>query len=108
MHEPKTDLGTQGSLSKLVQRQHILKQLENRDCTLEEFAAQHGLTRKSLYTLRHKKVETTEDLLDSRHFAKGRPVRRDDRAVSWALAYKEAHPHQCRGWLSAEPSTQPE
>lgn len=92
MHAPKTTLGSAESLSKLVQRQHILKELENRECTLEEFAAQHGLTRKTLYTLRHKKVESTADLLDSRYFAKGRPARRDDRAISWALAYKESHP----------------
>lgn len=92
MPAPKTNLGTAGSLAKVVQRQHILKELETRDCTLEEFAAQHGLTRKTLYNLRKKKVEATEDLLDARHFGRGRPARRDDRSMAWALSYKESHP----------------
>jgi hypothetical protein len=92
MHTPRTTLGTASSLAKILQRQHLLKALENRDCTLEEFAIRHGVTRKTLFNLRKKEVESSEDLLDARHFAKGRPARRDDRAMSWALAYKESHP----------------
>ena len=92
MHAPKTELGNSNSLSKLVQRQHLLKALETRDCTLEEFASKHGLTRKTIYNLRKIKVEKTEDLLDTRHFGKGRPARRDDRSIACALAYKELHP----------------
>ena len=89
---PKTNFGNSKSLQKIVRRQNLLRLLETRDCPLEEFGRRHGLCRKSLYNLRRTKVESPESLLDARHFSPGRPARRDDRAMSWALAYKEAHP----------------
>lgn len=89
---PKTNFGNSKSLQKIVHRQNLLRLLETRDCPLEEFGRRHGLCRKSLYNLRKTKVESPESLLDARHFSPGRPARRDDRAMSWALAYKEAHP----------------
>jgi len=90
--EAKTTLGNGSSLSKVTRRQHLLDALKKCTGTLEEFAAEHGLSRKTLYNLRKKKVESPEDLLDARHFGKGRQARRDDRVMAHALAYKEIHP----------------
>jgi len=89
---PRTALGNSRSLQKIAEKQHILEALKTRDCPLEKFAQRHGVTRKTLYNLRKKKVGSLEDLIDQRHIAVGRPARRDDRALAWALAYKEAHP----------------
>ena len=65
---------------------------ENRTTSLNDLAAKHGITRKTLYSIRKAAQQGPEFLIRNQETRPGPKPGIHQKALAWALAFKEAHP----------------